>query len=59
MKTQAKQPSTENRDPEMDEELADVLTAISVVAKRLARKLSALSSHEKEKSGGKSYEQSE
>lgn len=31
------------RDPETDEELADVLTAISVVSKRLARKLAALS----------------
>ena len=30
---------TKNRDRESDEELADVLTAISVVAKRLAKQL--------------------
>lgn len=33
------QMNTKNRDREMDEELADVLTAISVVAKRLAKQL--------------------
>lgn len=58
MKTQATQPGTENRDPEMDEELADVLTAISVVAKRLARKLATISRQEKTE-GGKSDEQDE
>ena len=42
MQTQAKETSTEYRDREMNEELADVLTAISVVAKRLARKLTVL-----------------
>ena len=31
-----------NRDSHLDEELAGVLTAISIVAKRLARKLLAL-----------------
>ena len=58
MQTQAKQPDTKNRDTEMDEELADVLTAISVVAKRLARKLTILSRQEKSV-GGKSDEQNE
>lgn len=56
MQTQA-QTDTETRDREMDEELADVLTAISVVSKRLARKLTMLSQQENEKSeGGKSDE---
>ena len=41
------------RDRETDEELADVLTAISVVSKRLARKLAALSRQdEQEQKGG-------
>jgi NTP pyrophosphatase (non-canonical NTP hydrolase) len=58
MQTQDKH--NENRDTDMDEELADVLTAISVVAKRLARKLTTLSRPIKEKSeGGKSDEQDE
>lgn len=43
METQAKQIDNECRDREMNEELADVLTAISVVSKRLARKLTMLS----------------
>lgn len=41
MKQQIQEPDT--RDRVMDEELADVLTAISVVSKRLARKLKRLS----------------
>ena len=57
MQTQTKQTGTEVRDREIDEELADVLTAISVVSKRLARKLTTLSRQEKEKTeGGKSDE---
>jgi ribosome-associated translation inhibitor RaiA len=60
MQTQAKQTDTEIRDREMDEELTDVLTAISVVSKRLARKLSKLSQQEKEETeGGKTDEQDE
>jgi hypothetical protein len=44
----------------MDEELADVLTAISVVSKRLARKLTTLSRQDKAKTeGGKTDEQDE
>jgi NTP pyrophosphatase (non-canonical NTP hydrolase) len=57
MQTQAKTSNNENRDHDMDEELADVLTAISVVAKRLARKLTMLSKEKSE--GGKSDEQDE
>ena len=60
MQTQAKQTDAQSRDSEMDEELADVLTAISVVSKRLARKLITLSQQEKEKmEGGKADEQNE
>lgn len=60
METQAKQTDTEIRDREMDEELADVLTAISVVSKRLARKLIALSRQDRKRAeGGKSDEQDE
>lgn len=33
---------TNTRDPELDEELAGILTAISVVSRRLARKLLTL-----------------
>lgn len=52
---QAKQTDTKCHDREMDEELADVLTAISVVSKRLARKLTALSRQDEQKTeGGKS-----
>jgi hypothetical protein len=60
METPAKQTGIECRDREIDEELADVLTAISVVSKRLARKLTMLSRQDREKTeGGKSDEQDE
>ena len=60
MEKQAQQTDTEIRDREMDEELADVLTAISVVSKRLARKLTMLSRRDEQKAeGGKSDEQDE
>jgi len=60
METQVKQADTEIRDREMDEELADVLTAISVVSKRLARKLTMLSRQDEQTSeGGNSNEQDE
>lgn len=52
METQTKQTDTEIRDHELDEELAGVLTAISVVSKRLARKLTVLSRQENEKTEG-------
>lgn len=58
MQTRAKEADTEYRDDEMNEELADVLTAISVVAKRLARKVTMLARQEKQKTeGGKLNEQ--
>jgi hypothetical protein len=60
MEKQAQQTDTEIRDREMDEELADVLTAISVVSKRLARKLTMLSRQDEQTAeGGKSDEQDE
>jgi hypothetical protein len=60
METQVKQIDTEYRDREIDEELADVLIAISVVSKRLARKLTMLKREdERMAEGGKSDEQDE
>lgn len=60
METQAKQTDTEYRNSEIDEELADVLIAISVVSKRLARKLTMLKRQdERMAEGGKPDEQDE
>lgn len=42
MQTQEKNADTDLRDGELDEELTGILTAISVVSKRLAKKLLAL-----------------
>jgi hypothetical protein len=42
-----------------DEELIGVLTAISVVSKRLARKLSMLAGQSQPREGGKADEQNE
>ena len=56
METQTKQTDTEIRDREIDEELADVLTAIGVMSKRLARKLTTLSRQGKEKLEGVKHE---
>jgi len=42
MQTKANERNSEIRDTELDEELAGILTAISVVSKRLAKKLLAL-----------------
>jgi len=42
MQTKANEKDTDLRDTELDEELAGILTAISVVSKRLAKKLLAL-----------------
>lgn len=50
-----KKPDIRTRDRETEEELAEVLTAISVVSKRLARKLTQLDSEgqdDSEKEGG-------
>ena len=60
METQVKQTDTEYRNREIDEELADVLIAISVVSKRLARKLTVLKwENERMAEGGKTDEQDE
>ena len=49
-----------SKDQQLDEELADTLTAISVVSKRLAQKIKALSAKEQEKKeGGNPNEQDE
>ena len=54
------QPKETVEDEELDEELADTLTAISVVSKRLAQKIKALSAKEQEtKEGGTPNEQDE
>jgi hypothetical protein len=42
-----------------DDELVDVLTAISVVSMRLARKLTLLAGQSQSKEGGKPHEQNE
>jgi hypothetical protein len=52
------QPKETVEDEELDEELADTLTAISVVSKRLAQKIKALSTKEN-KEGGAPNEQDE
>ncbi|GED68019.1 hypothetical protein BRE01_17210 [Brevibacillus reuszeri] len=60
MQTQTKQIEAECRDREMDAELADVLTAISVVSKRLPRKLTLLSRQDEQNAEeGKTDEQDE
>ncbi len=60
MQTQTKQIEVENRDHELDDELVGILTAISVVSKRLAKKLSTLSRQDRQETeGGKSDEQDE
>ena len=41
-----------SKDQLMDEELADTLTAISVVSKRLAQKIKALSAKDEDKQKG-------
>lgn len=60
MQTQAKQPDTDCQDSQFNEELADVLTAISVVSKRLARKITVLAKQENlSAKGGKSNGENE
>ena len=49
----------DSRDRVSDEELIGVLNAISVVSKRLARKLSMLAGQSQSKEGGKADEQNE
>jgi hypothetical protein len=50
---------TNTRTIAADEELIEVLTAISVVSKRLARKLTALANQSQHMEGGKADEQNE
>ncbi|OQB13584.1 MAG: hypothetical protein BWY15_01659 [Firmicutes bacterium ADurb.Bin193] len=50
---------TDTRTRAVDGELIDVLTAISVVSKRLARKLKILADQSQHMEGGKSDEQNE
>ena len=58
MQTQTNEYSSKNQ--QIDEELADTLTAISVVSKRLAQKIKALSAKEQGiKKGGTLNEQNE
>ncbi|WP_425058005.1 hypothetical protein SCACP_26010 [Sporomusa carbonis] len=60
MQNQVPKGSTDYRDNERNEEIADVLTAISVVAKRLAQKLTMLARQENQKTeGGRLNEQVE
>ncbi len=57
---QTQTPAEALKDQQLDEDLADTLTAISIVSKRLAQKIKALSSKEQEnKEGGTPNEQDE
>ena len=58
MQIEPNEKNTEVRDVELDEELAGILTAISVVSKRLAKKLLALQKQkESTREGGAPDEQ--
>ena len=60
MQTKASERDADIRDTELDEELAGILTAISVVSKRLAKKLLALQrQNESTGEGGAPDEQDE
>ena len=60
METKAKNTDTDLRDVDLDEELAGILTAISIVSKRLAKKLLALQKQdESTEKGGNLDEQDE
>ena len=60
METQDEQTGAGHCNRERDEELVDVLLAISVVSKRLARKLGMLTRQDKQQmKGGKADEQVE
>jgi len=60
METKAKNTDTDLRDDDLDEELAGILTAISIVSKRLAKKLLALQRRDETTGeGGKPDEQDE
>jgi hypothetical protein len=60
MQSKTNNTDTELRDHDLDEELAGILTAISIVSKRLAKKLLALQQRDEPmEEGGKAYEQDE
>ena len=60
MQTKANEKDTDLRDTELDEELAGILAAISVVSKRLAKKLLALQRQDESTGeGGSPDEQNE
>ena len=60
MNEKTKPPNTTSRSNELDEELAGVLTAISIVSRRLAKKLAVLSRQSAPvEEGGNPYEQDE
>lgn len=60
METKAKNTDTDLRNVDLDEELAGILTAISIVSKRLAKKLLALQKRdESTEKGGNPNEQDE
>lgn len=60
MQSKANDQDTDLRDAELDEELVGILTAISVVSKRLAKKLLALQKqNESTGEGGTPDEQDE
>jgi len=60
MQSKTNNTDTELRDHDIDEELAGILTAISIVSKRLAKKLLALQQRdEPTEEGGKAGEQDE
>ena len=59
MLSQMNQSDTKERDHALDEEMVGILTAISVVSKRLARKIMLISREEKTAKGGNTDEQKE
>ncbi len=60
MEKKAKNTDTDLRDVDLEEELAGILTAISIVSKRLAKKLLALQKRdESTEKGGNPNEQDE
>ncbi len=60
MQSKTNNTDTELRDHDLDEELAGILTAISIVCKRLAKKLLAIQQRDEPiEEGGKAYEQDE
>ena len=60
MQTKENNPDTEPQDSELNAELAGILTAISIVSRRLARKLTVLSEQgDPTEKGGTPNEQNE